>query len=95
MAFLAERLLLLGLVAWLIIWLWQRLRWQRQRQRLETIFYELLRRQKGKITLIQLVAESRMEPEITRSFLKEQAQFFGAILTTDEQGNDYYQFPPV
>jgi hypothetical protein len=36
-----------------------------------------------------------MEPEITRSFLKEQAQFFGAILTTDEQGNDYYQFPPV
>ena len=95
MAFWLERLLLLGVVVWLVLGLWQRLTWQRQQQRLTTVFYELLRRQQGKITLMQLVAASRVDPEVARSFLKEQAQFFGAILATDEQGHDYYQFPPL
>ncbi|MEN9216553.1 MAG: hypothetical protein Q6K90_04415 [Gloeomargarita sp. HHBFW_bins_162] len=93
MTLLAERLLLLGLVGWVVLWLWQQWTWQRQQQKLETVFYDLLKQQKGKITLIQLVTESRINPEVARKFLTEKAQFFGAVIDTDARGNDYYQFP--
>ncbi|WP_439637852.1 hypothetical protein [Gloeomargarita lithophora] len=92
---LAERLLILGVAGWLAVWFWQRLTWQQQQQKLAAVFYDLLRHQNGKITLIQLVAQSQIEPEITRLFLMEKAQFFGAVIDTDNDGNDYYQFPPI
>ena len=95
MAILAERLLFLGVGGFLILWLWQRYLWQRQQEQLETTFYHLLEHQKGKITLIQLVAKSRIDPEVARSFLREKAQLFGAVLESDPQGHDYYQFPPI
>ncbi|MEN9218367.1 MAG: hypothetical protein Q6J33_05085 [Gloeomargarita sp. DG_2_bins_126] len=93
MTVLAERLLLLGLAVWVVLWLGQQWQWQRQQQRLETAFYDLLQRQKGKITLIQLVAQSRSDPEFAKKFLTEKARFFGAVIDTDERGQDYYQFP--
>jgi len=95
MTLLVERLLLLGLGGLLLLWLWQRQVWQRQKEKLEAAFYDLLEHQGGKITLIQLVAKSRIDPEIAQSFLREQAQFFGAVMESDPHGHDYYQFPPI
>jgi len=95
MTLLVERLLLLGLGGLLLLWLWQRQVWQRQQEKLEATFYDLLEHQGGKITLIQLVAKSRIDPEIAQSFLREKAQLFGAVIESDPQGHDYYQFPPI
>lgn len=95
MTLLVERLLLLGLGGFLILWFWQRQVWQRQQEKLEATFYDLLEHQGGKITLIQLVAKSRIDPEIAQSFLREKAQLFGAVIESDPQGHDYYQFPPI
>lgn len=95
MAVLAERLLLLGVSGWLLVWLWQRGVWQWQQQKLETVFYDLLSRQNGKITLIQLAAKSQIDPEIVQSFLREKARFFGAVIDSDIHGHEYYQFPPL
>ncbi|WP_071516771.1 hypothetical protein [Geitlerinema sp. PCC 9228] len=71
------------------------LRRQQVRKRLEDAFYEILERHNGKITLIQLTAKARVEPEVASQFLERQAQIFSARLDVDENGTMIYYFPQI
>ncbi len=71
------------------------LRKQQMKKRLEDAFYEILERNEGKITLIQLTAKARVEPEIASQFLEQQAQVFSATLDVDEKGTIFYHFPKI
>lgn len=71
------------------------LRRQQMRKRLEDAFYEILEHHDGKITLIQLTAKARVDPEIASQFLEQQSQVFSATLDVDEKGTIIYQFPKL
>jgi hypothetical protein len=67
---------------------------QEQRQ-LDEAFYQLINRQHGKISLIQLAALARVESKKAQSYLEEQAVIFAAMPDLDQEGNSFYQFPKL
>lgn len=82
-----------GLLVGAVILNW--LQQQQQRQRVEAAFYQLLERQNGCLSLIQLVAAARMDARLVKPYLEQQAQLLGAALEVDADGDTFYRFPKL
>ncbi|HEY9608562.1 hypothetical protein [Allocoleopsis sp.] len=63
-----------------------------KRDRLQSIFYGLLKQSKGHITLLQFAMEAKLTGTEARQFLDEQAREFNANLEVNEQGEIFYFF---
>ncbi|MEQ9486449.1 hypothetical protein [Coleofasciculus sp. F4-SAH-05] len=66
-----------------------------QKKQLEETFYQLLETENSCISLIQLAAAARVEPEIAQQYLEHQVQVFNAIPEVDADGDTYYRFPKL
>lgn len=67
---------------------------QRQQQ-LENAFYQILEANNGEISLIQLAARSKVEADLAKQYLENQAKAFSATLEVDEDGDTFYRFPKL
>ncbi|MEG4859363.1 hypothetical protein QUB75_17510 [Microcoleus sp. K1-B6] len=65
----------------------------KQKQRLDEAFYQLLETQNSQISLIQLAASARVEAEVAQHYLTRQVKIFSAILEVDDEGDTFYRFP--
>ncbi|MBE9129784.1 MULTISPECIES: hypothetical protein [unclassified Coleofasciculus] len=66
-----------------------------QQRQLEDSFYQLLESENSCISLIQLAATARVEPEKARQYLEHQAQVFNAVPEVDADGDTFYRFPKL
>jgi large subunit ribosomal protein L7/L12 len=64
----------------------------KRRDRLQSIFYELLKQSKGQITVLQLAMEAKLSGTEARQFLNEQAREFNANFEVNDQGEIFYFF---
>lgn len=64
-----------------------------KQQRLTNAFYRLLEDKDSCVSLIQLSATARVEPQIAKQYLDEQVKVFAALPEVDNDGNTYYRFP--
>lgn len=63
-----------------------------KRDRLQSIFYGLLKQSKGHITLLQFAMEAKLSGTEARQFLDEQAREFNANFEVNDQGEIFYFF---
>ena len=89
-------LLLLGLIA-LGYWIWRSLhryhqRRRRRQARLNTQFYQLLKRQQGRISALDFAMFTQTDGLVAQDYLNEQAQAFSAYCETTIQGDIVYVF---
>ena len=89
-------LLLLGLLA-LGYWIWRTAhryhqRRRRRQARLNTQFYQLLRRQQGRISALDFAMFAQTDGLTAQGYLNEQAQAFSAYCETTVQGDIVYVF---
>lgn len=66
-----------------------------QKQRLERAFYYLLEAGNGRMSLIQLAVEAKVDAETTKQFLDAQIKLFNAEPEVDEDGDTFYRFPKL
>ena len=66
-----------------------------RRKRLESAFYQLLRQQDSCISLIQLMAISRVSSHSAKIFLDEQMRLLNGFPEVDEDGDTFYRFPKL
>jgi hypothetical protein len=66
-----------------------------QQQRLRNAFYQQLEAGNGYISLIQLVAAAKVDPELARQFLEHQVQLLTATPEVDADGDTFYRFPKL
>lgn len=78
-------------------WLWRQ--WQNQRQkqqrrqtRLNAKFYQLLRQQQGRISVLDFAMSAKLEGTAAQAYLNDQAQAFSAYFETTGQGDIIYVF---
>lgn len=64
-----------------------------KQQRLTNAFYRLLEDKNSCVSLIQLSATARVEPQLAKQYLDEQVKIFAAFPEVDNDGNTYYRFP--
>jgi hypothetical protein len=64
-----------------------------RRKRLEAAFYQLLRQQDSRISLIQLIAISQVSSQSAKIFLDEQVRLLDGIPEVDDDGDTFYRFP--
>lgn len=65
------------------------------KQQLDDAFYRILEEESSCISLIQLTAVSRVEPEEARKYLERQVKMFGAVPEVDPDGDTFYRFPKL
>ncbi|MCT7949402.1 hypothetical protein NG798_06360 [Ancylothrix sp. C2] len=90
-----EILLFLSTGAFVTLGIVNSLKAGQQQQQLQTTFYRLLETQNSNISLIQLAAAAKVDAQIARQYLENQAKVFNASLEVDEDGNTYYCFPKL
>lgn len=61
-------------------------------QRLQSLFYQLLNQNEGKITLMQFALEAQLTAGVAKQYLDEKAKEFGATFNVSEDGQIYYCF---
>ena len=88
---LIELLILLGLGAGTVGYINK----SNRRKRLESAFYQLLRQQDSRISLIQLMAISQVSSQSAKIFLDEQMRLLDGIPEVDDEGDTYYRFPKL
>jgi hypothetical protein len=66
-----------------------------KQQKLTNAFYRLLEDKDSCVSLIQLSATARVEPQLAKQYLDEQVKIFGAFPEVDNDGNTYYRFPKM
>jgi hypothetical protein len=66
-----------------------------RRKRLELAFYQLLRQQDSRISLIQLMAISQVSSQTAKIFLDEQMRLLDGIPEVDDDGDTFYRFPKL
>jgi len=89
-------LLLTGFLA-LGYWIWRLIHRHHQRQRrrqarLNTQFYQLLKRQQGRISALDFAMFTQTDGMVAQNYLNEQAQAFSAYCETTIQGDIVYVF---
>lgn len=81
---------------------WQSNRDRRQREEEQKLratrekdkyLYSLIKRQKGRMTLLEYALESGFSAQEARAYLESRATDFGASVVVTEQGETIYQFP--
>lgn len=80
---------------WLVFFMWKMINSQKQKERLDDAFYQLLETQNSEISLIQLAAAARVDAKVAQSYLERQVQIFSAMLEVDEDGETFYRFPKL
>ncbi|NJL90889.1 MAG: hypothetical protein HC916_14670 [Coleofasciculaceae cyanobacterium SM2_1_6] len=60
--------------------------------RLQSIFYLLLRNNNGFITTLLFAMEAKISPEDAKAYLDQKAKEFSASFDVDDQGGIIYQF---
>lgn len=65
---------------------------KKKRDRLQSIFYELLKQSKGQITALQFAMEAKLTGTEAKQFLDEQAREFNANFDVNTQGEFFYFF---
>ncbi|WP_373539868.1 hypothetical protein [Chamaesiphon sp.] len=86
-----ELLILLGLGAGTVGFIGK----SNRRKRLEAAFYQLLRQQDSRLSLIQLMAISQVSSQSAKIFLDEQMRLLNGIPEVDDEGDTYYRFPKL
>lgn len=66
---------------------------QKKRQRQEQRFLEILQKQQGQITILQLAAATEMPLDDAKAFLDQQATLLNADFDVSETGAVVYRFP--
>ncbi|MEM9904501.1 MAG: hypothetical protein AAF921_05700 [Cyanobacteria bacterium P01_D01_bin.44] len=80
------------------IWLWRSANAPKlkakeaEAQRLQSVFYQLVKEKQGKFTLIEFAIAAKLPGEEARAFLDEQSKSFGADFGVTEKGDIVYQF---
>ncbi len=80
-----------GAIGW---WLWQRhtRTQQRQQKSLNTAFYQLLREQQGRMTLLDFALATELPAIAARHYLDRRAKEFAARFDVTDQGDVVYVF---
>ncbi|MEM6449037.1 MAG: hypothetical protein AAF703_01855 [Cyanobacteria bacterium P01_D01_bin.105] len=78
-------------------WLWQQYRnqqqrYQRQQARIHAQFYQLLRQQQGRISVLDFAMRTRLSGADAQDYLNTQAQAFSAFFETTLSGDLIYVF---
>ncbi|MFK8182896.1 MAG: hypothetical protein AB8B99_05935 [Phormidesmis sp.] len=78
-------------------WLWQQYRnqqqrYQRQQTRIHAQFYQLLRQQQGRISVLDFAMRTRLSGADAQAYLNTQAQAFSAFFETTISGDLIYVF---
>lgn len=78
-------------------WLWQQYRnqqqrYQRQQARIHAQFYQLLRQQQGRISVLDFAMRTRLSGADAQNYLNAQAQAFSAFFETTISGDIVYVF---
>ena len=78
-------------------WLWQQYRnqqqrYQRQQARIHAQFYQLLRQQNGRISVLDFAMRTRLSGADAQDYLNTQAQAFSAFFETTMSGDLIYVF---
>lgn len=60
--------------------------------RLDAIFYQMLRANSGKITVLQLAMEAKLTGKQAKQYLDQKSQEFNASFEPSEQGDISYLF---
>lgn len=77
-------------------WLLYTANQQRQQERqMENAFYQLLEDQDSRISSIQLAAKAKVNPQIVKEYLEQQAKSFSALPEVDADGSTFYRFPQL
>lgn len=63
-----------------------------ERDRLQSIFYLLLKKHNGSITPLLIAMESKLSPADAKVYLDQKAKEFDANFEADDQGGIIYQF---
>lgn len=89
------RLLAIIIIGFGVLWTFRRYQEQKKHQQnsLNTLFYKLIRENKGHITALDLAINSKLSGKVVQKFLDERAKEFGAELEITEQGGLLYYFP--
>ncbi|MFB2919187.1 MULTISPECIES: hypothetical protein [Aerosakkonema] len=66
-----------------------------KQQQLQNAFYQLLKEQNSRISLIQLAATAKVEPQLAQQYLEQQINTFGAVPEVDADGDIFYRFPKL
>ncbi|EGK90680.1 hypothetical protein [Microcoleus vaginatus] len=88
-----EFLLVMGLGGFAGLLIVKNVNENKQKQRLDEAFYQLLETQNSQISLIQLAANARVEAEVAQQYLTRQVKIFSAVLEVDDEGDTFYRFP--
>jgi hypothetical protein len=62
------------------------------RHRLDFTFYQMLKADNGRITVLQLAMEAQLSGEQAKQYLDQKAKEFNATFETSDQGNISYLF---
>jgi trans-aconitate methyltransferase len=90
-----EMILIIALGGWAGV-LFYNANQQRQMQMvLDNAFYQLLEAQDSCISLIQLSATARVDPQMAQQYLERQVKMLGAVPEVDNDGNTFYRFPKL
>lgn len=65
------------------------------KQRINSVFYQLLNQNQGRITLIQFAFEAQLTAGVAKQYLDEKALDFSATFNTSEDGQIYYCFHSI
>ncbi|MBW4604142.1 MAG: hypothetical protein KME29_32385 [Calothrix sp. FI2-JRJ7] len=66
-----------------------------RKQRLHSVFYQLLNQNQGRITLMQFALEAQLTAGVAKQYLDEKAKDFGAAFNVSEDGQFYYCFHSI
>ncbi|MBD0337381.1 MAG: hypothetical protein ICV62_17985 [Cyanobacteria bacterium Co-bin13] len=71
----------------------ERLRQQAEVEQLQKLFYDLVQRQQGRLTVLQFAAAANLSGTAAKQYLDERAKEFGADFTSEAAGEVTYHFP--
>ncbi|WP_052128812.1 hypothetical protein [Neosynechococcus sphagnicola] len=90
-----ELILAMGLSSCIGLLAWNLLRGQQRQRLLQQAFYELLVRQNGCLSLIQLTVVAGVDATEAKTYLDQQVQLLGGCLDLDGNGQTVYRFPKL
>ncbi|OKH41854.1 hypothetical protein NIES2101_33570 [Calothrix sp. HK-06] len=66
-----------------------------RKQRLHSVFYQLLNQNQGRIALMQFALEAQLTAGVAKQYLDDKAKDFGAAFNVSEDGQFYYCFHSI
>lgn len=90
-----DLILILSLAGLLFFFSYNIFQEDQQQKKLETAFYQLLENQNSCVSLMQLSARAKVDPEMAEKYLTKQIKILSALPKVDNDGNMFYQFPKL